>query len=230
MTEEIPKTKLEQLYFWIQKTDTPALVGLVAANLLPLILTVMFGWELASIVILYWWENLITGFFAILRIIGASGDGDGNKGAKAHGEKVFLVPFFCFHYFFFCFVHGIFVLILTSGDSFGSGPTPGNFLASFWSAVPEWGTISLVAIFASHGISFWRNYIVGGEYKKTSCFSELVRPYGRIVLLHVCIIAGGFVMMAFGAPMFMVLLLIIGKTIMDAGLHVVMHRTKAKDE
>ena len=227
------KATTEDLYQWVQKTDTPSLIGLVIANIIPLILTFFFSWDVGGIVILYWWENVIIGFYSVLRILGAQGQGDGGAEdvlqAANHGIKFFLVPFFCFHYFFFCFVHGIFVLLLTSGDFESASPMDGNLLVNFWNALPTWGALSLLVIFASHGISFFRHYVRGREYVKTHAFIEMFRPYGRIVLLHVCILAGGFATMLFGQPIVLVILLIVGKTVMDAGLHIFSHRKSSED-
>jgi len=223
VTENIVPTKLEVLHAWTESADRPALIGLVVANLLPLLLAVVFGWELGSIVILYWWENLITGFFAVLRIMGS-------RGGMASGpnSKLFLVPFFCVHYFFFCFVHGTLVMHLMLGESQISGPFESETYLSFCNALPQWGLVSLVVIFGSHAVSFWRHYVRGGEYAKTSPDKEMFRPYRRIALLHICIIAGGALTMVLGTPMIMVLLLIVGKTIMDAAMHVTLHNNKDK--
>ena len=226
------KTTSEDLYQWIQKTDSPALIGLVIANIVPLILTFVFRWDVGGIVILYWWENVIIGFYAVLRLLGAQGKGDDETGGTEvaemanHSIKLFLVPFFCFHYFFFCFIHGIFVLLLTSGDFESARPMDGNLLVNFWNALPTWGALSLLIIFVSHGISFFRYYIRGREYVKTHAIIEMFRPYGRIVLLHICILAGGFATMLFGQPIVLVVLLILGKTAMDAGIHIFFHRPK----
>lgn len=221
VTENIVPTKLEVLRVWTESADRPALIGLVVANLLPLLLAVVFGWELGSIVILYWWENLITGFFAVLRIIGSRG------GTAGSNPKLFLVPFFCVHYFFFCLIHGMFVMHLMLGQSQISGPFESETYARFCNALPEWGLVSLVVIFGSHAISFWRHYVRGGEYAKTSPEKQMFRPYRRIALLHICILAGGALTVFFGTPMIMVLLLIVGKTIMDAAMHVLVHNKDA---
>jgi|GEM_PF-5144901 len=52
---------------------------------------------------------------------------------------------------------------------------------------------------------------------------EMFRPYGRIVLLHVCIIFGGIVIMFLGSPMMLVVLLMVGKTVVDMAVHVASH-------
>ena len=165
---------------WLEKTDRTALIGLIVANLLPLFLCLSFGWDIGSLIMFYWWENVIIGLYSILRIVFACGSTSkaiqsfiakrhpnvelGNDQSKSipepslHGQKFFMVPFFTFHYFFFCFIHGIFVLLLTSGMvngrlGFSSSPFDGNILLNFWQALPSGGALSLLALLISHGIS-----------------------------------------------------------------------------
>ena len=45
------------------------------------------------------------------------------------------------------------------------------------------------------------------------------RPYGRVLALHVTVIAGGFLVTALGDPLWMLLVLIIMKTMMDLRMH-----------
>jgi hypothetical protein len=47
----------------------------------------------------------------------------------------------------------------------------------------------------------------------------MMAPYGRIIVLHIAILFGAFVITAFGSPVFLLLLLIAGKIGLDAKLH-----------
>jgi fatty acid desaturase len=51
----------------------------------------------------------------------------------------------------------------------------------------------------------------------------MFRPYGRVLLLHGCIIAGAFGVLFFGAPLTLVVLLMLGKTAIDAKVHLMFH-------
>jgi len=77
--------------------------------------------------------------------------------------------------------------------------------------------ISLLA--ASHLFSFFRNFIAAGEYKRTHPATLMIRPYGRIVALHITIIFGGFLTLAFGSPMGLLIILMILKTAVDLAMH-----------
>jgi hypothetical protein len=49
-------------------------------------------------------------------------------------------------------------------------------------------------------------------------------PYGRIVVLHIAIILGAFAIAAVGSSVGLLILLIIGKIIIDAKLHIRSHK------
>jgi hypothetical protein len=57
---------------------------------------------------------------------------------------------------------------------------------------------------------------------------QMGAPYGRIVLMQVTLIAGGFLTMALGAPVAALLILVVGKTILDLRGYV-KERRKAAD-
>jgi hypothetical protein len=66
-----------------------------------------------------------------------------------------------------------------------------SVIAQLWESRPagmEWPVLCLVV---SHGISFIRNYLIGGEYLTLTIGKLMSRPYTRIILMHVAIIAGG---------------------------------------
>ena len=76
---------------------TPSLIGLVTANMIPLGGILFLGWEAGPIVLVYWWENLIVGFYNILRMALLP--------VKHVGEnlgKLFTILFFYLHYGGFC--------------------------------------------------------------------------------------------------------------------------------
>jgi hypothetical protein len=59
-----------------------------------------------------------------------------------------------------------------------------------WESRPpglEWPVLGLAV---SHGISFVKNFLFGQEYLSFKINEIMIRPYKRIVLMHVAIIAG----------------------------------------
>jgi hypothetical protein len=222
-----------------------SLLLLIAANLLPVAGVLLWGWSIFEIVSLYWFENVVIGVINILKMLTATGELRANGGLKRagiqseqtdmpeylrnpaisgmanHGVKLFLIPFFTVHYGMFCFVHGIFVFTLLGGKSGGmmSG-SPFEGMAEMASQIIEsGGKWFVIGIIGSHLFSYFSNYIGKGEFRRTSAPELMMAPYGRIIVLHIAILFGAFVITAFGSPVYLLLLLIAGKIGLDAKLH-----------
>ncbi len=188
----------------------PSAIALIGANLVPLVGVVAFGWTVFAVILLYWCENVVIGAFNVLRMIVAS-----PRSVAADVGKVFLVPFFILHYGMFTTVHGIFVMALFGPGRFS--PSPAAFAAAIRGAGIGYGVVALVA---SHGFSFVRNYLGSGEYRNASPQLLMAQPYARVVLLHVTILAGGFFAKAMGAPAVALAVLVSLKTALDLRAHV----------
>jgi hypothetical protein len=194
---------------------TPSAVVLIAANLIPLIGVLFFGWSVFATLLLFWAENAIVGLFNILRMLAAAPDDP-----LAWASKVFMVPFFTFHYGMFVTVHGIFVLQLFGGIHTRGFPT----VTTFWSAIQGAGiALAIWGLALSHAVSFAFNYIGAGQYKTASLPMLMSRPYARVMILHVVILAGGFLVMALGSSTLPLALLVVLKTALDLRGHLREH-------
>jgi hypothetical protein len=143
-----------------------------------------------------------------------------------------LAIFFVVHYGIFWLVHGIFVFLLPtmSGIATEPGcdapifPEPGEIgsgaCASAFGEI-AWGAVLIgaAALFLSHGASFLLNYIGNDEYQRTSPARQMASAYGRVIVLHLTILLGGFVVAFLGAPIGALVILVVGKSILDLGLH-----------
>ncbi len=151
-----------------------------------------------------------------------------NSGCANHGSKLFLVPFFTVHYGGFCLGHGMFILALLGGAAGGIGNAPPTSLGGGMQAIVDLlfsgtGLLFALALLASHLFSFFVNYIGKGEYRRTLVPALMFAPYSRIIVLHIAILLGGFAIVALGSPKFMVVLLVIGKIMIDLKLHLRSH-------
>lgn len=192
----------------VRATSTPSAVGLVAANLVPLVGVLFFGWSLFGVIAVYWIENAVIGSYALLRILTAQG----SEGTGQQTPKAFLAPFFVVHYGGFWLGHGVFLVSLF-GETGGGDWVEGGGL----------GVASVVALVVSHGMSFAFNYLAGGERKAAVPSLEMFRPYGRVVVLHLAILGGGFLVDALGAPTLALALFVALKTALDLGIHLLAH-------
>lgn len=219
-----------------------SLIVLIVVNLLPIYGVIHAGWSVFEIVALYWFENVVLGAVNILKILcccpgaeekDASGkplpdylQSSNGSGILHHASKLFLIPFFTVHYGGFCFVHGIFVFAMlgpkkSGGGDGGPSDNMGDWFSNFSDSGIKW---FVLAIIASHLFSFFHNYIGKGEFRKTTPPELMHSPYGRIVVLHLAIIFGAFAIAALGSSVGMLILLIIGKIIIDAKLHLRSHK------
>ena len=214
-----------------------SIIALMVANLVPLIGGVFLGWDAAAIVLLYWIENLIVGIFNVLRMFLVK-----VESRSKQFQKLFMIPFFCIHFGGFCAVHGFFLLVffkIGSPDAVlsDSGAWMGALIflqllygvvMQLWHGRPPWLEWPVVGLFVSHGMSFIRNFIYGQQYLSLKVKSIMMRPYKRIVLMHVVIILGAVLIMKLGSPVALLSLLIFLKVALDIWLHVKIHRSASE--
>lgn len=199
---------------------SPSSLVLVTANLLPLYGVLVLGWPVFPIVLLFWLENVVVGLLNALRMLLAD-----PTDLVLWTSKLFMVPFFCFHFGFFTAIHGVFVVGLFGGKAYrhldhGMWPIEGatRAVADFdlgW---------ALAGLAASHVFSFVWNYLVKGEFRRASLTELMQRPYKRILILHLTIILGGGLAQVLGSPVWALLLLIALKIYFDLKAHITEHR------
>jgi hypothetical protein len=199
-----------------------ALAALVLANLIPLFGVLFLGWDIGSLVVLYWSENLVIGGYTILKML-----------LRARGRERFLVLFFTLHYGGFCAIHGFFVLQLTrfAGENWEHAaaitwPGPLSIIQMFvnlaqqvLASAPREFLLTCLALVVSHGVSFALVYLGQREYEHTTMRELMNAPYRRIAVLHIAIIAGGFLVVRLGSPLGLLVALVALKIGMDIMLH-----------
>jgi len=198
----------------------PSAWVLVAANVVPAVGVLFFGWELLPIMVLFWIENVFVGAFNVLRILNA---------AQGGAQKFFLIPFFIFHYGMFCLVHGLFVMVLFGREFLEEfGLRPDTDLSALSTVAAEFGLMpAVIALGASHAYSYFANYLGRGEYREANAGVLMFTPYGRVVVLHVLILVGGILIEVIGSPAAFIALLVVLKTALDLYAHGREHRKYA---
>lgn len=179
-----------------------SIISLITVNLVAIFGVLFLNWSLFLVLLLYWMESFVIGFFTIIKmLISPTLPGDRiplQKFSKTQKQilgiilKIFFIPFFVLHYGGFMIGHLIFVYgignmaqILENG-----GVLPGIFQMSdvIWQIL-----IPFLVLFVSHGISFFINFIGKKEYQKTSSSELMIAPYKRIVVMHLTLLLGGFI-------------------------------------
>lgn len=190
---------------------TPSLIALVIANAIPLVGVLFLGWTVFPLVLLYWLENLVVGGFNVAKLLLAQP----RQPAYWLG-KAFLVPFFLVHFGGFTYIHGVLVMAFFGPKT----AQPFDLLTTVPDAIRVnhlgWGLLSLVV---SHGLSFYWNYLKSGEYQRASLNALMAQPYGRVMVLHMTVLFGGWVVMLLGSPLFALVVLVALKTAADWRAH-----------
>lgn len=186
-------------------------IVLVAANAIPVVGVFILGWNVFPILVLYWFENVVIGVMNVLRMLTAQ-----PASGITWAGKFFAIPFFCVHYGLFTFVHGTFVFAL-----FGPhGQNPMLRPDLFRDVVRQYGLIwAVVTIATSHVVSFIWNYLRGGEYRNAPLNVLMMQPYARVMVMHIVVLGGAFLVAALHQPQWAVALLVVLKTMVDLGSH-----------
>ncbi|WP_158765483.1 DUF6498-containing protein [Terricaulis silvestris] len=189
-------------------THWPAIVA-VAINLAPIIGVAFWGWNAFALIFLYWLENLVIGARTL-----ASMAANATMGGGPGLGIMFYGPAFALHYGLFCLVHGMFVMAMFGNGAWGAGW--GDLASAAFALFAK--EPNLAAGFAS--IVFWQvlqfgTFITNGAVNETDQKSLMLSPYPRIVILHLSIIFGGFLLQMLNEPLAGLLVLALLKTAFD---------------
>ena len=185
---------------------SPSALALLAANLVPLAGVLLGQWKLGDVMVLFWSESAIIGFYTALKMAVAG-----------KWAALFAVPFFVGHFGGFMAVHFMFVYGLFLDGFAGGGPEPGVRAELTAVFVPLWP--ALAALFLSHGVSFAVNFLGQREYAGATVQNLMATPYKRIIVMHLTIIFGGWLAMLLKTPAPALALLILLKIAADLRAH-----------
>ena len=183
--------------------------AIVLENAAVLVLALWLGWTTTSLLWIYWWQSVVIGVFAVLRILALRRFS--TEGFSSNGERVpetekgkrSTAVFFCVHYGLFHLGYLVFLTGFGAVTSVGLLPLLVS-IASF-----AWG----------HGTS-WRRNVAADLDGKPNLGTLMFLPYARIVPMHLLIILGGFV----PVDGLLLALFIALKTGADLLMHEVEHR------
>ena len=207
---------------------TPPVFALLSANLVTIVYAIAGNWDAATVIFIYWAQNIIIGFFTIATITGADTmaiKADLEARDRERGENITLDPrrvrthqyilavFFFIHYGLFHLAYYDFII------------NEGIFGPVFFSDPGIW--VSCGILFASHLYSFlfYRTRERQGEEYVNDAF---MAPYFRIVPMHLIIGFGAMIILLLGIlgitstlPVLVLFLLL--KTAADLAMHLWKH-------
>ena len=185
-------------------------LALIAANLVPLAGAAFLGWKLSDVMVLYWAESAIIGFFNVCKIAVI-----GRWFALAAG------PFFLGHFGGFMAVHFLFIYTI-----FVKGPDNMDSAGGDLAEVAKLFLVlwpALLALAVSHGYSFFNNFLGRGEYKGRTVSQQMSEPYARIVFMLLVLIFGGGLSLVLGQTELVLIIVIAAKIFVDLKSHVREH-------
>lgn len=185
----------------LRDSNPVAVAALVVANLVPLIGVLFWGWDVATILVLYWVENGIVGALTVVRIMLAQQPDKGHVGDGARAPlpvKALTAAFFVAHYGVFWIIHGVFVVVLTG---FAGTTNRVDVLTPLFAALTD-PVILLggAGLLAGQTSALYYDYVRPRLYRTVSPSSQTWRPYPRMVALHFTITLGGVWLVGQASP------------------------------
>ena len=205
-TQEAPRPGPAEANVPAPSVMSPSGLALIGANLVPLAGVLFFGWDLAGVIVLFWAESAVIGFYTALKM-------------AVVGKLMALlaVPFFVGHFGGFMAGHFLFIDAFFVRGVDATGPAPGAREALQSIFDPLW--FSLAGLFISHGVSFYDNFLGRREYAHATMNALMVTPYNRIIVMQLALIFGGWIILLLMNPMPALALLVLLKTALDFTAH-----------
>lgn len=192
---------------------------IIVSNVIPIMGVAFLQWDPAYILILYWAESAIIGFFNIFKMLMS-----GLLSPKCEFHVigvflgVFLSCFFTVHYGGFMFGHAMFIFVLFFKNQLVGGPV--ELVSSMLSNIISLNgfVAAFIALFVSHGYGFFAYFIRDKIYLDHEPQDFMIRPYGRIVVMHITIIIGGMIAMIMKWNLGLIIVWVALKMIVDIRL------------
>lgn len=168
------------------------------------------NWNISTILFLYWTESGVIGFYNIFKILKASKPSESDLvisgSIKRKVGKLFIVIFFIIHFGGFMLGHYTFLV------KFFNPYLNVNYLL-----------FPIFGLFLSHGVSFVYNFLGNKEYLYMTPNQQMAEPYKRVMIMHITILFGGFLVQKYGLPIYTLLLMIFLKLVVDLYSHIKEH-------
>lgn len=184
---------------------------LILSNLIPLAGILFWGWDVFVLLCLYCLETAVIGFWTIARVATMTRD-PGSVAGRSIAGTLGLAGFFTVHAGLFMTVHMAFLYVLFAGPWAGRIHDARDFIRLIVIGKDLW--IPLLALFVAQGAVFINDAVNRFVFEKAPLTNadtgEIMGEfYKRIVIMHVAIMGGAFIVQAIGtaAPLIVLVLL-----------------------
>jgi len=207
----------------------PAMLATLVVNLIPLYGVLYWDWDTFQLLILYWIETVMIAYWTIRRLALLPEEQARRAREKSNPADFSLTGFFTLHAGIFISVHFVLLWAFFSYAWFGKVHGVGSFFYELLIAHGVWAALVLMAVV--HWVTFRTDPLVAGIRNDASpalvqardrAASSGIAPivaglYTRIIIMQIAIIGGALISQFTGslAPLVIVIVL---KTVVDAGL------------
>ena len=189
----------------------PAILALIIANLVPLLGVFAYGWNLYTLVMVYWSENILIGVFTLVKMAFVKKVGPVGK------TKLYKTLLFCAVYGTFVVIHGSILSQLV----FRSADRAFNFGIVF--------VLCILAFLLSHAVSMTTNFLMKRENEKISAFDLMFLPFVRVAPMHLVLLLAAIVVLAMvEGPGWRLSLFVLLKVFLDLASHFAEHTAMAR--
>lgn len=184
-----------------KRTIHPSEYFLIAANILPVIGVLAWGWSPIEVFIVYCLETIIIGILTLVKMgivtITRNQESWQTAGGKSVKPGLALMIFFIFHYGMFVAIQmGLFFSV--SGIASKANIGFFNFFYKWPSLLNKDALIMLIAFFFCYGFKMLVDFIFTGKYKTATLAGLMFEPYIRIFIQQFTVILGS-IFLTFGA-------------------------------
>lgn len=162
-------------------------VGFAAVNTLPALCVFLYEWDLFDLVLLYWAESVVIGFYTILKMLYVD-----TASVARDIEVYYAVPVFLGIYTFFCWLIGMGILFffkqlpeLPENDLTPESMVYTAHLLRLTFVGRKW---ICLFIFVCHGMSFVSDYLRSGQFYRASLGKLMLLPMIRGITLAVMVV------------------------------------------
>ncbi len=183
---------------------------IILSNVFALFGIYFFNWHPILLIILYWCEAVFIGVFNVFKIM-LCGIYDKNNQTSIWNIRTSLIIsiIFIITFGFFLIFYGLFILDLFSEQFFEKDVIR---ITEIWKykfdlfsyivplkitrskSILESELIAIIAIFISHSMVFFFNFVGEKKFIPAGPFHYLFKPYYRLFVIHMTVLLGGLVM------------------------------------
>jgi len=205
--------------FWRYALTDWSTSVLIFSNIITIIFAIIENWDIYTIMLIYWFQSVIIGFFTVIKIINLKNISSVGfaPGLVNHSDikatKRLAIIIFVLYYGMF---HAAYLFFLGFDYLFFQGS---NLIILNFFII-----LSILIFFLNHLFSFYYNKEKDAN-KKQHIGKVVMFPFIRIIPMHLTIIFGlGFIW--FGMPQITLVIFLILKTVADVMMHLIEHKPK----